>query len=475
MKSWAWAAVLILTACTKPNPRSCEDGVCDDPRWPFCDENGDIAGSPLTCIEGQCQPSAIVGCQNDDLVTCNANGTNFETTNCEFGCQGTDASASCNLCEPSTSSCNGNAIEHCGVDGRVATTEQCLGECVEDPDPRCTHIVPRYLPNACDAPAAEAELVFTNTATFDTDLDSNCNGGVILQAGAANICVVRYGRIRIPAGVDITVVGGRALALVSDTETTIEGFLDLSAGPGRNGPGGGTIRSGGFITESCGGYGGAGFATRGGHGGNSTTNGGSNNGGAAMADPATLPVLIGGPQSRENGTGSTVYGGGGGAATLVACRGIVSVPGEISAGGGGGSVNPSGYGGGAGGYMVFQGMRIELVGKLFANGGGGGSGTSPSNGGFNSGGAGKRDVMNENGGISGFGGANGGRGGNAVGVPFPGEKMPNGAGCLNLNSGGGGGGSVGFLQTYTPVGVDPAVAPVAASPMPRPNANIATD
>lgn len=474
MSNGAWSLVLVLVAaCTKPNPLSCLDGTCDDPRYPFCDVNGDIAGEPNTCIEGQCEPNAIAGCQGDDLVTCNANGTNFETSECEFGCQGTDANASCNLCTPNASTCDGDTIRHCGADGRIASIEACGGTCVADPEARCTHIVPRYLPNVCDERAGAAELTFTNSATFDTDLDSNCNGGVILQAGAANICVVRYGRIVVQSGVDVTVVGGRALALVSDTDTTIAGFLDLSAGPDRNGPGGGTLRSGGFITEPCGGFGGAGFATRGGHGGNSTADGGSNNGGPQMSDPATLPVLIGGPQSHDVGT--TFKGGGGGAATIVSCEGKVSIPGEISAGGGGGTSVLSGSGGGAGGYVVLQGMRIEVTGKLFANGGGGGSGTSPANGGHNPGTTGRRDLVNENGGPSGNGGAHGGRGGVANLLPAAGLRMPNGAGCVDLNSGGGGGGSVGFFQTYTPVGVDPVMTPTMASPTPRPNANIPTD
>jgi hypothetical protein len=207
MRSVAWSLLLILVGCTKSNPRSCLDGVCDDPRFPFCDVNGDIGGTPDTCIEGQCEPNAVTGCQDDDLVTCNANGTNFETTPCELGCQGADAQASCNLCEPNTSSCNGDNIEHCGADGRVASTEACAGKCVADPTARCTHIVPRYLPNVCDEIATEIELRITNSATFDTDLDSNCNGGIMPQAGAAAICVVRYRDIRIESGVDIIVTG----------------------------------------------------------------------------------------------------------------------------------------------------------------------------------------------------------------------------------------------------------------------------
>lgn len=463
-----WAFVFALVGCTKPNPRSCLDGVCDDPRFPFCDVNGDIGGSPGTCIEGRCEPNVIAGCQDDDLVQCNANGTNFDTTRCDFGCQGTGADASCNLCEPNSTFCDGSTLSHCGPDGRVGATETCLGTCVATPGARCTHIVPRYLPNVCDAVAAQAELTISNSATFDTDLDANCNGGVILQAGAPNICVVRYGRIQLLADVELKVMGTRALALVSDEETHIAGYLDLSADADRNGPGGGTSFSGGEATEPCGGVGGAGFATRGGHGGSSTANGGANNGGAMTADPATLPVLTGGPRM---GNEQVTAGYGGGAATIAACRGVVRVTGEVNAGGGGAFSFISGFGGGAGGNVVFQGMRIVLTGKLFANGGGGGAG--PINGEGGAGFEGSRDAANGNGGVPVAGGAKGGRGGNGTRLPDDGSKMPNGAGCAN-GGGGGGGGSVGFLQTYTPVGVDPEVTPSVASPMPRPNANIPT-
>jgi hypothetical protein len=468
--AWVWAFVLAV-GCTKPNPRSCADGVCDDPRFPFCDVNGDIAGSPDTCIEGQCEPNQIAGCQDDDVVTCNANGTNFETASCDFGCQGDGATASCNLCEPNTATCDGDNIKHCGADGRVESVETCSGTCAADPVARCTNIAARYLPNVCDELAAEPVLHISNSATFDTNLDSNCNGGILSQPGAAALCVVRYGAIQLEAGVELTVVGARALALVADSEATIAGYLDLSAGPGTNGPGGGSTYSGGRATELCGGLGGAGFATRGANGGSSTANGGSNNGGPVAADPGILSVLIGGPQSGE--PSDMVYGGGGGAATIVACRGAVNVSGEVNAGGGGGISFFAGFGGGAGGYVVFQGMRVNLTGKLFANGGGGGAGSF--GGESNAGTEGKRDLTNDNFGFSTNGGANGGRGGVGALPPNVGLKMPAGTGCgAGGGGGGGGGGSIGFFQTYTPVGVDPIVTPSMASPIPRPNANVAT-
>lgn len=460
--------MVLVAACTKPNPLSCLDGTCDDPRYPFCDVNGDIAGEPNTCIEGQCEPNAIAGCQGDDLVTCNANGTNFETAECEFGCQGTDAQASCNLCEPNTATCDGDSISYCGADGRVASMENCAGKCVADPEARCTHIVPRYLPNVCDS-RASSDLEIENTASFDTNLDANCNGGIILQAGGPNICVVRHTKIVLAASAELRVVGNRALALVADEELVVDGYLNVSAGDQINGPGGGTMYS---FRDGVGGagdgLGGAGFAVNGGDGGTATADGGAVNGGLATADPATFTVLVGGPQAG-NGSSTLVVGGGGGAATLVACRGRIAVHGEINAGGGGGL--PTLFftgGGGAGGYVVLQGFAIEVDGKLFANGGGGAGGKSLNGLGVR-GSDGSRGLSPATGGYVVDGGP-GGDGGTGTALPKNGKKRNAGGGIA-----GGGGGSVGFFQTYTPVGVDPVITPSMASPTPRPNANIPTD
>lgn len=467
-----WAFVFALVGCTKPNPRSCLDGVCDDPRFPFCDVNGDIGGSPGTCIEGRCEPNVIAGCQDDDLVQCNANGTNFDTSTCEFGCQGTDSNASCNLCEPNKATCDGRNIVHCGADGRVESIEECAGTCVVDPTARCTNIVPRYVTNACDMPALAPALVISSSASFDTDLDANCNGGILLQAGGPAICIVRYRAVTIADGVDLRVMGRRALALVGDESVLIAGFLNLSAGDGFNGPGGGTTFSGLTGGGLGAGLGGAGFATPGGHGGSTTATGGANNGGAALGDPASLPILPAGPQSGVNAqaTAGDVWGGGGGAATLVACRGSVVVTGEINAGGGGGVAGGAllgGGGGGAGGHVVFQGLTVELTGKLFANGGGGGSGRT-----FQGVSVRGSDALRGLGAAPGgfvTDGARGGPGGTGSAIPGPGEKQNPAGGTA-----GGGGGSVGFFQTYTPIGVAAVLTPSMASPMPQPNANIPT-
>lgn len=106
-------------------------------------------------------------------------------------------------------------------------------------------IEPRYVPDVCLAPAVDDAFVVSNSATFDPNLDSNCNGGLIQQPGAPEICVVHYRTIRVDPSVTLTIVGkpdgtpGRSIALVADGDVLIHGTLDVSAHGASNGPGGG--------------------------------------------------------------------------------------------------------------------------------------------------------------------------------------------------------------------------------------------
>src|SRR5262249_56522393 len=114
----------------------------------------------------------------------------------------------------------------------------------------------------------------------------------------------------------------------------------------------------------------------GGNGGSATQDGQGGRGGSIATDPSLLTVLVGGTRSsRIGGATAPQTGGGGGAATLIACRGQVSVSGLIDAGGGGGSGGKGGVtagqffagtGGGAGGNVVLQGLSITVTGQLFA-------------------------------------------------------------------------------------------------------------
>lgn len=382
------------------------------------------------------------------------------------------ATRACNQCEPSTSRCEAGVFQACDAEGRIAIEETCALGCVEGPAPHCAYLEPRYLPDVCDTRATLDELTIASTATFDTDFDPACTGGVVAQTGGPSICVVRYGTIAIAASRSLNVIGTRALALVADHSIAIDGLLDVGANGPKDGPGGGTFGSGGSVMTPNGG-GGAGFKTAGGPGGSPAADGGASNGGSTSVDPVVFEVLLGGPRSPS---GQSLRGGGGGTATLISCRGTVSVSGIISAGGGGGAGGllllgtPSpGAGGGAGGYVVLQGLDIAVTGNVFANGGGGGGGIPP---GFTMGVTGSNGLCSlapASGGSFNLGEGRGGLGGSATSNPGPGGRS-----IAIGSSAGGGGGSMGFFQSYTPAGVTPTLTPSLASPGFQANAVVRT-
>lgn len=462
------ALVLVgLVGCTAPNPRVCQDGFCPDPAFPFCDVDGSFEGNSNACISVSCTPMEFASCRGDEEVACNADGSNYEIQTCGLGCD--DTLGGCNQCAPGTSTCNGDMLLTCGSDGRATSSEACSMGCEEGPTPHCAHIVPRYLPDVCDVPAPTGSLVISTSSTFDTGLDSNCNGGVVPQTAAPSICVVRYSDFTIAAGVTLTAIsgtdlfagGGRPLAIVADGALNIHGVLDVSGTYSASGPGGGTVQAGGMVTSTTA-QGGAGFKTAGAPGGSSTAAGGAMNGGAAATNPALLNALIGGHRSS---------GGGGGAVMLVSCRANVSVTGMVDAGGGGGlAFLSSGGGGGAGGNVVMQGIDVAVTGDVFANGGGGGGGKASGQAGAANGEDGVRDTAySAQGGNPSPGGGRGGTGGRYL-EAAGGGLAPTAAGGYP----GGGGGGIGFFQSYTPAGVLPVLTPTRASPPFEPNGTIPT-
>src|SRR5262245_41503640 len=116
--------VVILTglSCTKQNPRSCADGVCNDPAFPFCDFDGAVGGQPKACVAVDCTAGQFVQCDGNNAIACNADGTNFEVTQCERGCdmasggcQGCETDNQCAnptpVCDSGTSSCRACSLD----------------------------------------------------------------------------------------------------------------------------------------------------------------------------------------------------------------------------------------------------------------------------------------------------------------------------------------------------------------------------
>ena len=426
--------VVVSLGCTKPNPKSCLDNHCSDPDLPFCDVDGAIGGEPNTCIAVDCSPGTVASCRDDRALTCNATGNNFDLVACEYGCDA--AAGGCLPCN--TSDC-----------------EQ--------------HVIPKYVATVCNQLSAYPTLSIAVDTMLDTSVDLACSA-VVTQATGPAICVLHYNTVAIERNQVYSVTGSRALALVADRDLTIDGVLAVSGVGTASGPAGGINKSGTGMMNVSGG--GAGYRHAGGAGATTTTDGGANNGGAAaQTGPAQLAELFGGTQPTQ-GTNARPPGGAGGGVTLVSCRGTLSVPGTIDAGGGGGlggrvTVNPitfeSPSGGGAGGTVVLQGLHVNVTGELFANGGGGGAGGSNGGTGEN----GTRSTTAAKGGVAGFddGGA-GGAGGTIINP---------GVGKAHSQGGGAGGGSSGFFLVYTPAPNPPTLTPLMVSPGIEPKGNIATN
>lgn len=452
MKQFACVALLAAWAgCTSPNPTSClEDHHCSDPARPFCDEDGAIGGEAGTCIAVQCTANEFAECREDNALVCNATGDSLDLVDCPYGC-------GANGCLP----CN-------------------TSECEK-------HIIPKYLPTACDSTSLLPALAFTADTNLDTSDASMCTS-VASQMNGPEICIVRAPTITITAQKTLKVVGTRALALVADRELLVDGVLDASADlrpdpPNANGPGGGLVKSGIGSAVGGPGGGGAGARTAGGAGASDAGDGAAANGGAVGMSPAAVVSLVGGTQPAVT-SGQRAPGGAGGAVTLVSCRAQVTVGGIVDVGGGGGygdrlqSVGAQIFhdpaaGGGSGGTLVLQGMAVSVTGGAFANGGGGGGGgalfgvhngntgsdavraTTPAPGGV---------PTDNNGGMGGHGGA--------LENPAPGSRQSSagcGTGC------GAGGGSAGFILTLTAAGSAPAVATATVSPAFEPNVTIPTN
>jgi hypothetical protein len=450
--------------CTKVNPLDCSNGHCADRSHPYCDVDGAVGGVPHACIAVSCSaPSTFVMCSGDSAIACDTSGNGYVVTPCDLGCS--DRAQGCNQCTANGGFCEGDSLVHCGADSRPSTMESCPGGCVDLPGPHCGYLEPLFFPDECDVPSQD-DLTLTASTTLDTGSDDSCDGGIIQQFSAPDICVVHHRTIALLPSVTLTVTGPRALALLADNATTISGTLDVSAHMITPGAGGGATMSGGDGgSGGSPGGGGAGFKIAGGPGA-TTTDGGGMNGGAAVANPAASGVLIGGPSSTN--------AGGGGAVTIVACRGSVSIEGIISAGGGGGAggsylsstmTNHPPFGGGAGGAIVLQGLTVTVSGGLYANGGGGGGGIALSGANKITGGRGEdastsRTVCA----LGGTGNTTGGSGGTgACGA------RPSGAGHhATMGYPGGGGGSVGFIQVVTPSNVTATLPTATVSPDPEP-------
>lgn len=160
-------AVLVVAGCTKANPaKHCDDGTCIDTNYPFCDVSGAVAGEPGACIAPACTADQFVECRGDVELRCNADGTNFNLTPCDRGC---DANAGgCRLCDPGETACTNGQVATCDASGATTVKETCPLGCFET-EARCREIDPSndigtYFDAVPNPPDLDLEF-----ATFRTD------------------------------------------------------------------------------------------------------------------------------------------------------------------------------------------------------------------------------------------------------------------------------------------------------------------
>ncbi len=226
--------------------------------------------------------------------------------------------------------------------------------------------------------------------------------GVYSSQGVA---VFDFGSINIGSNVSITANAGLTgpIALLSRSNETIAGRLDVSGGDAFGGPGASNAERGqdsNFVVRGPGaavasGAGGGGFATPGSRGADALSFNGP------FVPPTVIPGAAGGngPLNLNNiltggsaGGNGFLRGGGGGGGIELGAVGTLTFSGFINANGGdaqdGFMFTGFGAGGGSGGGIFLHGNSLNLSGSLQALGGAGSHGGSSGFGRASAGGAG---------------------------------------------------------------------------------------
>jgi hypothetical protein len=175
---WAWLlGCLFLTSCTIPNPRSCADGTCTDPQFPFCDADGSLAGIPDTCIAVSCAPLEFEACRGDQALVCNATGNSFDSIQCELGC---DPAGGCR------SRCT--LDQDCPATSPVCDEDRTCSTCVADPQCASRPDTPFCDGGACVACVTSAQCDVSSPVCSGNTCracirDSECDSGACANDG----------------------------------------------------------------------------------------------------------------------------------------------------------------------------------------------------------------------------------------------------------------------------------------------------
>jgi hypothetical protein len=465
----ATLVIAVLAACqSTPNPRSCVDGMCSDPRYPFCDVNGSLGGAELECIAVTCTPAETAECREDVAVVCNEQGTDFRLETCDLEC----TSFGCRECERNQTTCSMGVLDVCDENGQLVSSDVCAYGCAPESGDvgRCLELVPSNGLDEMAPPDAFMEDLDLATATIVVDdgtINSAVSAPTVMVPAPANGVPVRvfYGRNIRLGSINIEArTTSAAVAFVASGDVVVDGTITLVSSMTRS-PGSiyETPCSGGYGFAAFGagewivsGSGGGGHATPGGSGGainNFTTPQGFRFDGGAQSGSAELVPLRGG-----------CFGGripGGGAIQLSGRS--VAVNGRIDARGGNGvrynETDGMGTnwmiasGGGGGGGILLEGARVELGSNaaLLASGGSGASIDADG-----------QLSENETAAVGGAASsANSGSGGNAASPSTPAANGINGNYPGTGSAyGGGGGGGLGRIRINTSTGA--FASPVSA-------------
>ena len=415
----------------------------------------DIAGLPIVCTAG------ASSCNGSTLVSC-PDGTAEIMTTCSLGCS-TSGGAHCEVLYPRAPVSRGD-FDTTGltnisfsVGGGISTESGLIG-------------------------AAATPIRHANSDPNTYEVHDGIGFHVVAIPGqTGKLGIYTFKSMTLVPGQNLNAYGANGLALVSASDMTINGVVDVTcagnvflAGGGPNakpylaGPGGGaggqpgTNNSGvsvapggggaGADNTHQGGGGGGAYADIGGTGGAEGANPGGA-GGAAYGD-AMLTMLLGGSGGGAGGQGgkpNQSFGGGGGGIAFLVAQGQLTIGagaqlGGVNAGGCGGTADMmvGGGGGGAGGAILLQAgtVHIAAMGGVAANGGGGGAANAAASTNSN----GKAGALSATAAAGGTGGSAGGGAGGAAAVT---------AGQIGIgsgNSGGGGGGSVGRIRIESQTG-----------------------
>lgn len=370
-----------------------------------------------------------------------------------------------------TTMCSGSDLVTCDGQGNVTATTACPLGCNQGAG-RCNKVNPsNNLAAFFDEAEGATDLVLMGQTTIDTD------AGTITDQSGARTPLTSTVTTGVPVGVFVikvksfqtggivTVVGSRALAIVSAENVTINHVLSMSARGELNGPGaiatdttcrGGSAAAGNVNGDAGGGGGGFGTAGgRGGTGGNPQIAGGTP--GGTVGVPELTPLRGGCPGGRASDAPANHFAGGGGGAIQIVSGTLISIGdgGFIAAHGAGGK-GPTGpifcivdvpcgvgEGGGSGGAILLEAPAITVAatGGIVANGGGGKCGV------FGSASGGTNNATPAPGQTCGGDTGSGGNG-SAGGV-----AAQNGGNGLNDDPvGGGGGGGAGRIRVNLPLG-----------------------